>query len=346
MTALSRPRRLSAPPVAALFQLFRYTFGVATRSAVAERRIRSLYAPFETRADVATAVPFRLEVRRTDESRRWEAYLGDQLLVSRPSLGAALYGLEVEICLRVIASRPDLIMLHGATVLAAGGAAFLSGPSGAGKSTLALALAARGYRIGGNDVALLEPCTGVIQPLPHCFHLDARSRRLLRREGLPMPAEAIRHNFLTATDLGMGAAIGSHDPAGPHAPGSRSPSRSDLVPSGGDGRAAAGRDWLGDTLGPRGTEKPQSAGRRCRLLLPSPRKTFGDRRRGDRAAGTTLTAQPVSERKPCRGQIEWRTSRRQLWTRGRTAPAVRAPSIGSVPNRSRPWRERTSIGTA
>ncbi len=209
MTALSRPRRLSAPPVAALFQLFRYTFGVATRSAVAERRIRSLYAPFETRADVATAVPFRLEVRRTDESRRWEAYLGDQLLVSRPSLGAALYGLEVEICLRVIASRPDLIMLHGATVLAAGGAAFLSGPSGAGKSTLALALAARGYRIGGDDVALLEPCTGVIQPLPHCFHLDARSRRLLRREGLPMPAEAIRHNFLTATDLGMGAAIGA-----------------------------------------------------------------------------------------------------------------------------------------
>ena len=60
-----------------------------------------------------------------------------------------------------------------------------------------LALAAHGYRIGGDDVALLNPKSGTIRPVPRCFHLDARSRRLLRNLRLPMPEESLRNAFLT-----------------------------------------------------------------------------------------------------------------------------------------------------
>jgi hypothetical protein len=112
-------------------------------------------------------------------------------LAGASSLGSALNELEYRICLRIIDHNPGLIALHGATVLTDCGAAFIRGPSGAGKTTLSMALAARGYRVGGDDVALLDPRTNTLRPLPRCFHLDAHSRRLLRRAGLAMPGRAL-----------------------------------------------------------------------------------------------------------------------------------------------------------
>ena len=131
----------------------------------------------------------------------WTVCLGSQVVTQRPSLGAALGYFEYEVCQRVIAQSSDRIVLHGATLSTAQGAAVIAGPSGAGKSTLALALGARGYRVGGDDLALLLPETGEVCPLPRCFHLDQRSRRLLRALGLRIPAQAARHRFLTPTDL-------------------------------------------------------------------------------------------------------------------------------------------------
>jgi hypothetical protein len=203
MTASLRPRRLSAPLATAHFHVFGYSFGVATQSALALRFLRRLYGSYVIENAELAPETFSLEGRRADRARPWEVYFGDQRLAGALSLGAAVNRLEYEICLRIVAHHPDLIALHGATVLNDGGAALISGPSGAGKSTLSLALAARGYRVGGDDVALLDPRTGTIRPVPRCFHLDARSRRLLRNVGLAMPAEALRYGFLTPTDLGM-----------------------------------------------------------------------------------------------------------------------------------------------
>jgi energy-coupling factor transporter ATP-binding protein EcfA2 len=107
------------------------------------------------------------------------------------------------VCSRIIASHPDLIAVHGATVLKHGVAALICGRSGAGKSTLSLALAARGFQVGGDDVALLDPRERTIRPVPRCFHLDARSRRLLRNLGLVMPSRALRYRFMTPADLGV-----------------------------------------------------------------------------------------------------------------------------------------------
>jgi hypothetical protein len=132
----------------------------------------------------------------------WCVALGDVDLLRRPSLGAAMRGLEYEICRRMIEQRGDLIVLHGATVFASDGAAFITGASNAGKSTLALALAARGYRVGGDDAAFLDTSTNEVIPIPRCAHLDTRSRRLLRAAGLRLPAAAAHHGFVTPADLG------------------------------------------------------------------------------------------------------------------------------------------------
>ena len=82
-------------------------------------------------------------------------------------------------------------------------AAFLTGPSGAGKSTLSLALAALGFQVGGDDVALLEPRDGTIRAVPRDFHLDVRSVRLLQGVGLALPARALKYGFMTPADLGV-----------------------------------------------------------------------------------------------------------------------------------------------
>jgi hypothetical protein len=131
--------------------------------------------------------------------------LGEDVLHLERSLGCALQQLEFEICRRVLAHRADLLAVHGATIFAAAGtaAAIITGPSGAGKSLLTLALAARGYRVGGDDIALFDPRSGVLRPFPRCFHLDAHAWRLARETGLKLPAAALRHRFLTPVDVSV-----------------------------------------------------------------------------------------------------------------------------------------------
>jgi len=204
MTASPQTRLLPAPPVTAHFRVLDYRFGIRSDSALALRLLHRLYPSVVTEASAVSTDTFSLQRRDAEQGRQWEVRVADQSRHIGSSLGNALNSLEYEICLRTIANHPDLIALHGATVLTGGGAAaFISGPSGAGKTTLSLALAARGYRLGGDDVALLDPRSGTIRPVPRCFHLDARSRRLLRNLPLPMPEEALRYAFMTPADLGV-----------------------------------------------------------------------------------------------------------------------------------------------
>jgi len=210
MTATPRLRRLTTVSTAALFHAFDYRFAVAAESPLALEFLRRLYGSCVNQGTELSGERFSLERREGDRRRSWEVYHGAERLAGELSLGAALNHLEYQICLQIIDNNPNLIALHGATVLTASGAAFISGPSGAGKTTLSLALAARGYRVGGDDVALLDPRTHTIRPLPRCFHLDARSRRLLRNVGLSMPARTLRYAFMTPMDLGT-----RHAPASP-----------------------------------------------------------------------------------------------------------------------------------
>jgi hypothetical protein len=195
-----RPRHAGGEIVTRRFNVFGYTFGFAALSAPAHQLLYRLYGSFVAdEADVTDT--FDLEASRAGHAHVWTVSLGSQVVIQRPSLGSALSYFEYEVCQRVIAQSSDWIVLHGATLSTPQGAAFISGASGAGKTTLALALGARGYRVGGDDLALLGTQTGEVRPMPRCFHLDQRSRRLLRATGLRIPAQAARHQFVTPTDL-------------------------------------------------------------------------------------------------------------------------------------------------
>jgi hypothetical protein len=59
-----------------------------------------------------------------------------------------------------------LVLIHAATVLRDDRAALLVGGSGAGKTSLTLALVEAGWTLGSDDVAPLDPATGLIRPFP------------------------------------------------------------------------------------------------------------------------------------------------------------------------------------
>jgi hypothetical protein len=188
------------------FTAFGYPFRCEAPASVATEMLGRLYSPIEAGC-TETHATFQLDRRRKGHASEWTVLAGGVAVDSCRSLGAALRSLEYEICCRVVQHRSDVIVLHGATVLTSTGATFIAGPSGAGKTTLALSLAARGFGVGGDDLAFLDPSTGLLWPVPRCFHLDDRSRRLLRLAGLSLPSRAGRYGFITPADLGQEKAL-------------------------------------------------------------------------------------------------------------------------------------------
>jgi hypothetical protein len=182
------------------FSVFGYPFTFESPSRVAHQRIHSLYGAFAAR-DGGAAV---FSVHPGRESAWVLARDGREVAV-RDSLGAALAGLECEVCWGVVAHRSDLILTHGALLLTARGGLLISGPSGAGKSTLTMALVARGYKAGTDDANLLTAENGWLCPVPRCFHLDRQSRTLLREAGMRLPEDGAVREFLTPTDYGATA---------------------------------------------------------------------------------------------------------------------------------------------
>jgi HprK-related kinase A len=73
------------------------------------------------------------------------------------------------------------LIVHAAVLERGGKALILPAPLGAGKSTLCAALAFRGgWRLLSDDVALLDPATGCLMPLPRPLCLQDESIDLIR----------------------------------------------------------------------------------------------------------------------------------------------------------------------
>ena len=64
-----------------------------------------------------------------------------------------------------------VLLLHAAVVARDGRALILSGPSGAGKSTLCTALVARGFRFLTDEIAMVRPQDGQLDPHPRPISL-------------------------------------------------------------------------------------------------------------------------------------------------------------------------------
>ena len=102
---------------------------------------------------------------------------GDYILPEAAPLPLAqgLLAAEMGMNLQMALGQRHFLLLHAAVVERDGKALALTGVSGAGKSTLAALLSLRGWRLMGDEFALLDPATGLLHAFPRLVSLKNAS---------------------------------------------------------------------------------------------------------------------------------------------------------------------------
>ena len=120
--------------------------------------------------------------------RRWlrpsVAIQGDYMLpdAAPMSLAHGLLAAEMGMNLQMALGQKSWLLLHAATVEKDGRALILTGESGAGKSTLAALLGERGWRLMGDEFALLGLEDGRLRAFPRAVSLKNGAIRVMERE--------------------------------------------------------------------------------------------------------------------------------------------------------------------
>jgi hypothetical protein len=196
---------LSQTVCADSFRVYGWPFRVRTNIPDAERLLAGLYRNFlapDLAPDLDGSVAEAIVERAGDSQFSWR--LGEKAGTAS-ALSGALWNLEAALCETIIRSQRRWIAIHAATIQCGNSWAMLAGCSQSGKTTLSLALARRGFLVGGDDVALVNPDSLKVLPIPRCFHLDDLGAGLLKDEGLPLPAAWPRHRFIVPSDFGSPA---------------------------------------------------------------------------------------------------------------------------------------------
>jgi HprK-related kinase A len=165
-----------------------------------------LYAGYPAPADGLADFTVRLEPERP-----WRLFLrpsvairGDYILPDAVPLALAhgLLAAEMGMNLQMALGQKRYLLLHAATVEKDGRALIMTGESGAGKSTLAAMLGERGWRLMGDEFALLDMASGMLLPFPRAVSLKNAAIRAMEAEVAPdrfgpllegTPKGAIRH---------------------------------------------------------------------------------------------------------------------------------------------------------
>lgn len=134
-----------------------------------------LYAAYPAPQDGICDFTVRLEPETP--WRRWfrpsVAIRGDYVLPDAAPLSLAhgLLAAEMGMNLQMALGQKRYLLLHAATVEKDGRALIMTGESGAGKSTLAALLGERGWRLMGDEFALLDMASGLLMPFPRAVSL-------------------------------------------------------------------------------------------------------------------------------------------------------------------------------
>lgn len=97
-------------------------------------------------------------------------------------LAQGLLAAEMGMNLQMALGQRRYLLLHAAVVERDGEALVLTGVSGAGKSTLAALLSSRGWRLMGDEFALLDPESGLLHAFPRLVSLKNASIATLEAE--------------------------------------------------------------------------------------------------------------------------------------------------------------------
>jgi len=166
----------------------------------------ALYTGYPAAADGICDFTVRLEPEKP--WRRWLrpslSIQGDYILPDAAPMALAhgLLAAEMGMNLQMALGQKNWLLLHAASVEKDGRALILTGESGAGKSTLAALLGERGWRLMGDEFALLDPESGALHPFPRAISLKNGAIRVMEGEAAPdrfgprldgTPKGAIRH---------------------------------------------------------------------------------------------------------------------------------------------------------
>ncbi|MBC7987952.1 MAG: HprK-related kinase A [Sphingomonadaceae bacterium] len=117
---------------------------------------------------------------RLEPAKPWRRFVkpsifigGDFILPDAAPLALAhgLLAAEMGMNLQMALGQRRFLLLHAAAVEREGRALLMTGVSGAGKSTLAALLGERGWRLMGDEFALLEMATGLVHAFPRAVSL-------------------------------------------------------------------------------------------------------------------------------------------------------------------------------
>jgi HprK-related kinase A len=145
-----------------------------------------LYAAYPPPEDGIADFTVRLEPEQP--WRRWfrpsVAVRGDYILpdAAPMSLAHGLLAAEMGMNLQMALGQKRYLLLHASTVEKDGRALIMTGESGAGKSTLAALLGERGWRLMGDEFALLDMESGDLMPFPRAVSLKNGAIRVMEAE--------------------------------------------------------------------------------------------------------------------------------------------------------------------
>lgn len=96
-------------------------------------------------------------------------------------LAQGLLAAEMGMNLQMALGQRRYLLLHASAVEKSGKALLMTGLSGAGKSTLAALLMAQGWRLMGDEFALLDPATGLLHGFPRLISLKNEAIGVIER---------------------------------------------------------------------------------------------------------------------------------------------------------------------
>jgi HprK-related kinase A len=179
-----------------------FRLGSAWREPLAE--LRRLY-------DGYPAGAFADYTARIEPAKPWRRWLRPSLAISGDyiipealpmALRHGLLALEMAMNLQMALGHRRHLLIHAASVERDGKALVMTGASGSGKSTLAAMLGERGWRLMGDEFALIDLDDGTAHPFPRAVSLKNHSIAVMERLALPdrfgplllnTPKGSIRH---------------------------------------------------------------------------------------------------------------------------------------------------------
>lgn len=153
-------------------------------------------APLDTLARLYAAYPAPEDgmcdfTVRLEPDKPWRRHFrpsvairGDYILPDAAPLPLAqgLLAAEMGMNLQMALGQKQYLLLHASSVEKDGRALIMTGESGAGKSTLAALLGERGWRLMGDEFALLDMESGALMPFPRAISLKNGAIRVMEGE--------------------------------------------------------------------------------------------------------------------------------------------------------------------